>query len=77
MTTCYINGNYKDILKSKVSITDRGFQFSDGIYEVIAVYENRFVDTDLHLNRLIKSLNKLKIKINLKVNQIENISKKN
>ena len=50
MTTCYINGNYKDILKSKVSITDRGFQFSDGIYEVIAVYENRFVDIDLHLN---------------------------
>ena len=76
MTTCYINGNYKDILKSKVSITDRGFQFSDGIYEVIAVYENRFVDIDLHLNRLIKSLNELKIKINLKVKQIENISKK-
>ena len=76
MTTCYINGNYKDIFKSKVSITDRGFQFSDGIYEVIAVYENRFVDIDLHLNRLIKSLNKLKIKINLKVKQIENISKK-
>ena len=76
MTTCYINGNYIDILESKVSITDRGFQFSDGIYEVIAVYENRFVDIDLHLNRLIKSLNKLKIKINLKVNQIENISKK-
>ena len=76
MTTCYINGNYRGILESKVSITDRGFQFSDGIYEVIAVYENRFVDIDLHLNRLIKSLNKLKIKINLKVNQIENISKK-
>jgi D-alanine transaminase len=76
MTTCYINGNYRDILESKISITDRGFQFSDGIYEVIAVYENRFVDIDLHLNRLIKSLNKLKIKINLKVNQIENISKK-
>ena len=76
MTTCYINGYYRDILESKVSITDRGFQFSDGIYEVIAVYENRFVDIDLHLNRLIKSLNKLKIKINLKVKQIENISKK-
>ena len=76
MTTCYINGNYKDILKSKVSITDRGLQFSDGVYEVIAVYKNKFVDIDLHLNRLIKSLKKLKIKINLKVNQIENISKK-
>ena len=76
MTTCYINGNYKDILKSKVSITDRGFQFSDGIYEVIAVYENKFVDIELHLKRLMTSLNKLKIRINLKQNQIENISKK-
>ena len=54
MTTCYINGNYKDILKSKVSITDRGFQFSDGIYEVIAVYENRFVDIDLTFKQTYK-----------------------
>ena len=77
MTTCYINGTYQDISKTNVSITDRGFQFSDGVYEVIAVYENKFVDMDLHLKRLMTSLNKLKIKINLKLNQIENISKKN
>ena len=76
MTTCYINGTYQDISKSKVSITDRGFQFSDGVYEVIAVYENKFVDMELHLKRLMTSLNKLKIRINLKLNQIENISKK-
>ena len=76
MTTCYINGTYQDISKSKVSITDRGFQFSDGVYEVIAVYENKFVDMELHLKRLMKSLTKLKIRINLKQNQIENISKK-
>lgn len=77
MTTCYINGTYQDISKSKVSITDRGFQFSDGVYEVIAVYENKFVDMELHLKRLMTSLTKLKIRINLKQNQIENISKKN
>ena len=53
MTTCYINGIYQDISKSKVSITDRGFQFSDGVYEVIAVYENKFVDMELHLKRLM------------------------
>ena len=76
MTTCYINGTYQNISKSKVSITDRGFQFSDGVYEVIAVYENKFVDMGLHLKRLMTSLNKLKIRINLKQNQIENISKK-
>ena len=51
MTTCYINGTYQDISKSKVSITDRGFQFSDGVYEVIAVYENKFVDSIVKINK--------------------------
>ena len=54
MTTCYINGNYKDILKSKVSITDRGFQFSDDVYEVIAVYKNKFVDIVFVIIAVIK-----------------------
>ena len=76
MTTCYINGTYQSLLKSKVSITDRGFQFSDGVYEVIAVYENKFVDINLHLSRLMTSLKKLNIKIDLKINQIEKISEK-
>ena len=44
MTTCYINGKYKPLSKSTVSVTDRGYQFSDGVYEVIAVFKNEFVD---------------------------------
>ena len=52
MTTCYINGKYKPLSKSTVSVTDRGYQFSDGVYEVIAVFKNEFVDFKLHLNRL-------------------------
>ncbi len=76
MTTCYINGNYKPLSKSSISITDRGFQFSDGVYEVIAIYNDKFVDLKLHLNRLKTSLNKIDIKINLTLPQIEKISQK-
>ena len=76
MTTCYINGKYKPLSQSTVSVTDRGYQFSDGVYEVIAVFKNEFVDFKLHLNRLFVSLKKMDIKINLNKNQIESITKK-
>lgn len=76
MTTCYINGKYKPLNKSNISITDRGFQFSDGVYEVIAIYNDKFVDLKLHLNRLKTSLKKIDIKIRLNQSQIEKISQK-
>ena len=76
MTTCYINGKYKPLSQSTVSVTDRGYQFSDGVYEVIAVFKNEFVDFKLHLNRLFVSLKKMDLKINLNKNQIESITKK-
>ncbi len=76
MTTCYINGKYKPLRETSISITDRGFQFSDGIYEVIALYNNKLVDEILHLNRLKKSLDKLEIKIHLSLKQIQNICSK-
>ena len=76
MTTCYINGKYKPLSQSTVSVTDRGYQFSDGVYEVIAVFKNEFVDFKLHLNRLFVSLKKIDMKINLNKNQIESITKK-
>ena len=76
MTTCYINGKYKPLSQSTVSVTDRGYQFSDGVYEVIAVFKSEFVDFKLHLNRLFVSLKKMDMKINLNKNQIESITKK-
>ena len=76
MTTCYINGKYRPLSQSNISITDRGFQFSDGVYEVIAIYNDKFVDLKLHLNRLKTSLNKIDIKISLNQSHIVKISQK-
>ena len=76
MTTCYINGKYKPLNQSYVSVTDRGFQFSDGVYEVIAVFKGELVDLNLHLNRLFVSLKKMNIKIKINRNQIISITNK-
>ncbi|SIR54797.1 MULTISPECIES: D-amino-acid transaminase [Acidiphilium] len=57
----YVNGRYVPHNEAAVSIEDRGYQFGDGIYEVIHIHEGRFVDTDLHLSRLARSLREVSI----------------
>tara|TARA_B100000767_G_C19760703_1_gene535027 strand:- start:64 stop:909 length:846 start_codon:yes stop_codon:yes gene_type:complete len=76
MATCYLNGKYLPLSKARISVTDRGFQFSDGVYEVIASYNGTLIDIDLHLKRLKKSLKEINIKINLSIEEILNISNK-
>jgi D-alanine transaminase len=55
----YLDGVFMPIEKAKVSIEDRGFQFSDGVYEVIKTYEGTPFACEAHLDRLERSLNML------------------
>jgi|CXWL01.1.fsa_nt_gi D-alanine transaminase len=48
----YVNGAFSALADAKVSIEDRGFQFGDGVYEVIAVYGGRPFLLDRHMRRL-------------------------
>lgn len=57
----YVNGRYLPHRDASVHIEDRGFQFADGVYEVIAVNDGRFVDEALHLARLHRSLDALRM----------------
>lgn len=57
----YVNGRYVPYSKAAVHVEDRGFQFADGVYEVIAVNQGRLVDGTGHLQRLERSLVELQI----------------
>jgi D-alanine transaminase len=57
----YVAGQYLAHRQAAVHIEDRGFQFADGIYEVIAVSDGRLVDEAPHLARLHRSLAELRI----------------
>ena len=57
----YVNGRYCPHAEASVSIEDRGFQFADGIYEVIAINDGRFVDEIPHLDRWDRSLGALRL----------------
>jgi len=48
----YVNGTFGPIETATVSIEDRGFQFGDGIYEVIVSYDGRLFMPAEHLDRL-------------------------
>ncbi len=52
----YFDGRY--VAKSEVHVSpdDRGFLLGDGIYEVAAAYDGRFVALDRHMDRLRRSL---------------------
>lgn len=58
----YVDGRYLPHRRAGVSVEDRGYQFADGVYEVIAVLGGRLVDEDLHLERLSRSLDELRIR---------------
>jgi D-alanine transaminase len=57
----YVNGRYLPHRAATVHIEDRGYQFADGVYEVIAVQRGALVDEGLHLRRLERSLRELRI----------------
>ncbi len=57
----YVNGAYLPHHAAAVNIEDRGYQFADGIYEVVHLHRGRFVDWDLHFARLERSLREVRI----------------
>ncbi|HZT87869.1 MAG TPA: D-amino-acid transaminase [Stellaceae bacterium] len=57
----YVNGQYQPHREAAVHIEDRGYQFADGVYEVIAVVGGVLVDEELHFKRLSRSLAELRI----------------
>jgi len=59
----YVNGRYLPRREASVNIEDRGYQFSDGVYEVCEVRGGRLVDERRHMDRLMRSLGELRIRL--------------
>ncbi len=57
----YVNGRYLPFRDAKVHIEDRGYQFSDGVYEVCEVRGSRLIDERRHFERLQRSLTEIRI----------------
>jgi D-alanine transaminase len=57
----YFNGKYIKEIDCKISPYDRGFLFSDGVYEVIKYTGKEFFEFESHIERLKYGIKELKI----------------
>lgn len=51
----WLNGKVLPLRKARIGVEDRGFQFADGVYEVVRIYNGRLFALDRHLDRLERS----------------------
>jgi D-alanine transaminase len=63
----YVNGRWRTHRDAMVNVEDRGYQFSDGVYEVCEVRGGRLVDERRHTERLLRSLGALRIPLPLPI----------
>ena len=59
----YLNKRYVAFKNAKIHIDDRGFQFSDSVYEVVKVINKKLIDFDFHMRRLKFSIKELEFNI--------------
>ncbi|MGA2603750.1 MAG: D-amino acid aminotransferase [Verrucomicrobiia bacterium] len=69
----YVNGEFLPLERATVRVEDRGFQFADGVYEVVRTYGGEPFATDEHLARLSRSLDAIELKNPLSVEQWKSI----
>jgi D-alanine transaminase len=67
----YDNGRGRALGQAAVNVEDRGFQFGDGIYEVVYVQDGRLIDAPLHMARLQRSLREIDIPVPLSAAALE------
>ena len=63
MSTVYLNGRFIPLEQATVSVLDRGFNFADGVYEIIPVFSGRLFRLPEHLERLENSLSGISLSL--------------
>ena len=69
----YLNNKYVNYKDAKIHIEDRGFQFSDSVYEVIKVINGKLLDIEFHLRRLKYSTSELNFNFKINKPSLKNI----
>ena len=63
MSTVYLNGRFIPLEQATVSVLDRGFNFADGVYEIIPVFLGKLFRLPEHLARLDNSLSGISLSL--------------
>src|SRR6185436_7760136 len=66
----WFNGEVIPMSEARVGVEDRGFQFADGVYEVLRIYNGRPFTLAEHMARLKRSCEGLKLALPMSVEQV-------
>ena len=69
-TLIWIDGRVMPLSEARVGVEDRGFQFADGVYEVIRIYNGRPFTLDEHLERLERSADGIEMRLPVSSQQL-------
>lgn len=69
----YLDGQYLPQEEARVSVFDHGVLYGDGVFEGIRAYHNRVFKLKEHLIRLYESAHTIGLKINLTMDEMEEV----
>jgi D-alanine transaminase len=58
----WLNGEILPMSEARIGVEDRGFQFADGVYEVVRLYNGKPFTLSEHLDRLERSCEGIRLK---------------
>lgn len=59
----WLNGEIMPLSEARIGVEDRGFQFADGVYEVVRFYNGKLFTLQQHLQRLQRSADGIQLTI--------------
>lgn len=68
-----MDGQYLPMSEAKISVLDWGFLHSDATYDTVHVWNGRFFRVDLHLDRFLGGVERLRMKLPYERKKIESI----
>lgn len=69
----FIDGQYVAMADAKISVLDWGFLRSDATYDVVHVWRQRFFRLDAHIERFLRSAEKLRLTLPVSQDQLAQI----
>lgn len=71
MEKIYLNGELVNRDETHIDIEDRGFQFGDGVYDVVGIYNGNLFLMEEHLQRLQRSARELAMELTFSLDQLK------
>ncbi len=69
----FLNGLFMPLPLARVSVTDRGFSYGDGLFETMRSYQGKIFRLEAHLERLYQSLDLIYLSVSMTPGEMKTV----